>query len=103
MKKLRIKNKKQLTRAIITILLIIVGIVLITMFMNQLRVEGLGSLFTVPAYKEAFEITKTDISIINMLHITFIGSIIYFAYQYLDYHAELIKLERQERLAINNI
>ena len=93
-------NKKQFARAIITLLLTIVGIVLITMFMNSLKVEGLGSLFTVPAYKEAFEITKTDISIINMLHITFIGSIIYFAYLYLDYHAELIKLEREERLVL---
>ena len=76
---------------------------LITMFMNNLKVNGLGSLFTVPAYKEAFEVTKTDIAIINMLHISFIGSIIYFAYQYLDYHAQIINLERQDRLAIENI
>lgn len=100
MKKLRIKNKKQFTRAIITLLLTIVGIVLVTMFMNNLRVEGLGSLFTVPAYKEAFEITKTDITIINVLHIAFVGSIIYFAYLYLDYHAELNQLEREKTLAI---
>lgn len=103
MEKLRIKNKKQLKRAIITLLLIIVGIVLITMFMNQLKVEGLGSLFTVPTYKEAFEVTSADITIINILQASFIGSLIYLAYQYLDYHAELIKLEREERLAINNI
>ena len=57
MKKLRIKNKKQFTRAMVTLLLTIVGIVLITMFMNNLRVEGLGSLFTIGAYKEAFEVT----------------------------------------------
>ena len=103
MKKLRIKNKKQFARAIVTILLIIVGIVLITMFMNQLRVEGLGSLFTIGAYKEAFEVTSADIKLINLFEIVSICSIIYFAYQYLDYHAGLIKLERQERLAINNI
>ena len=96
-------NKKQFIRVIITILLTIVGIVLITIFMNKLKVEGLGSLFTVPAYKEAFTVTNTDIAIINMIEASFIGSIIYLAYQYLDYHAELIKLERKERLAINNI
>ena len=100
MKKLRIKNKKQFTRAIITLLLTIVGIVLVTMFMNNLKVNGLGSLFTVPAYKEAFEVTKTDITIINVLHIAFVGSIIYFAYLYLDYHAELNQLEREKTLAI---
>ena len=96
-------NKKQLTRAMITILLTIVGIVLITMFMNNLKVEGLGSLFTIGSYKEAFEVTSTDIAIINMLEISFIGSLIYLAYQYLDYHAQIIKLEREERLAIKNI
>ncbi len=99
----KIKNKNQFIRAVITILLTIVGIVLITMFMNDLKVEGLGSLFTVPAYKEAFEVTNTDITIINMLEASFIGSLIYLAYQYLDYHAEIIKLERDERLAIKNI
>lgn len=96
-------NKKQLIRAIITILLTIAGIVLITMFMNNLKIEGLGSLFTIGAYKEAFVVTKTDITIINILEVSFISSLIYLAYQYLDYHAEMIKLEREERLAIENI
>ena len=96
----KIKNKKQFIRAIITLLLTIVGIVLVTMFMNNLKVNGLGSLFTVPAYKEAFEITKTDITIINMLHIAFVVSIIYFAYLYLDYHAEIIQVEHEKTLAI---
>ena len=100
MKKLRIKNKKQFTRAIITLLLTIAGIVLITMFMNDLKVNGLGSLFTIGAYKEAFEVTNTDITIINILKVSFISSLIYLAYQYLDYHAKLIKLERQERLVL---
>lgn len=100
---MKIKNKKQFIRAIITLLLTIAGIVLITMFMNQLRVEGIGSLFTIGAYKEAFEVTKTDITIINVLEVSFIGSTIYLAYQYLDYHAQIIKLEREERLAIENI
>lgn len=100
---MKIKDKKQFIRAIITILLTIVGIVLITMFMNNLKVEGLGSLFTIEAYKEAFEVTSTDIKIINMLEVSFICSIIFLAYNYLDYHAEISKLERQERLAINNI
>ena len=98
----KIKNKKQFIRAIITLLLTIVGIVLITMFMNNLKVEGLGSLFTIGAYKEAFEVTSTDVTIINVLEVSFIGSLIYLAYQYLDYHAQIIKLEREERLAIEN-
>ena len=63
---MKIKNKKQFIRAIITLLLTIVGIVLITMFMNQLRVEGIGSLFTIGAYKGAFEVTSTDKTIINI-------------------------------------
>ena len=100
---MKIANKKQFIRAIITIILTIVGIVLITMFMNNLRVEGLGSLFTIGAYKEAFEVTSADIKLINVLEISFISSIIYLAYQYLDYNAEIIKLEREERLAIENI
>ena len=100
---MKIKNKKQFIRAIITILLTIVGIMLITLFMNELKVEGLGSLFTIGAYKEAFEVTSADIKLINLFEIVSICSIIYFAYQYLDYHAGLIKLERQERLAIENI
>ena len=100
---MKIKDKKQFIRAIITILLTIVLIVLITMFMNNLKVKGLGSLFTIGAYKEAFEVTSTDIKIINILEVSFISSIIFLAYNYLDYHAKLIKLEREERLAINNI
>ena len=100
---MKIKNKKQFIRAIITLLLTIVGIMLITLFMNELKVEGLGSLFTIGAYKEAFEVTSADIKLINLFEVVSISSIIYFAYQYLDYHAGLIKLERQERLAINNI
>ena len=99
---MKIANKKQFTRAIITIVLTIVGIVLVMMFMNNLKVNGLGSLFTVSAYKEAFEVTNTDIAIINVLEVSFIGSIIFLAYNYLDYHAKLINLEREERLAINN-
>lgn len=100
---MKIKDKKQFIRAIITILLTIVLIVLITMFMNDLKVEGLGSLFTIGAYKEAFEVTSTDIKIINILEVSFISSIIFLAYNYLDYHAKLIKLECEERLEINNI
>jgi hypothetical protein len=68
--------------------------------MNNLKVEGLGSLFTIPAYEEAFEVTSTDIKLINLFEVVSICSIIYFAYQYLDYHAGLIKLEREERLVL---
>jgi hypothetical protein len=100
---MKIANKKQFIRAMITILLTIVGIVLVTMFMNNLKVNGLGSLFTIPAYEEAFEVTKTDIAIINILEVGFMSSLIFLAYDYLDYHAQIIKLEREERLAIENI
>lgn len=100
---MKIKDKKQFTRAIITILLTIVGIVLVMMYANNLKVNGLGSLFTVPAYKGAFEVTKTDITIINILEVGFISSIIFLAYTNLEYYAELNKLEREERLAIENI
>ena len=97
---MKIKDKKQFIRAIITILLTIVGRVLIIMFMNNLKVEGLGSLFTIGAYKEAFKVTSTDIKIINMLEVSFICSIIFLAYNYLEYHAELNQLEKEKTLAI---
>lgn len=90
-------NKKQLVRAILTILAVIVGITLAIVYMNELKVEGLGSLFTIGAYKEAFEVTKTDIALINLFEITTIGAIIFYAYNYLDYHAELIKEEKREQ------
>lgn len=100
---MKIKDKKQFIRAIITILLTIVGIVLVMIYANSLKVNGLGSLFTIGAYKEAFEVTSTDIKIINMLEVAFISSIIFLAYTNLDYYSELANLEEQERLAIENI
>ena len=96
-------NKKQFIRAILTILAVIIGITLTIVYMNNLKVEGFGSLFTIGSYKEAFEVTAADIKLINLFEIASICSIVFLAYNYLDYHAELIKLERKERLAINNI
>lgn len=90
-------NKKQLVRAILTILLVIIGITLTIVYMNNLKVEGFGSLFTIGSYKEAFEVTAADIKLINLFEVASICLIIFFAYNYLDYHAELIKEERREQ------
>lgn len=100
---MRIKNKKQFARSIITILLTIVSIVLIILFMENLKIEGLGSLFTVGAYKEAFEVTKTDITIINIWELGFVGATIYMAYAYLDYYSKMAELEAEEQEALQNI
>ena len=90
-------NKKQLVRAILTILLVIIGITLTIAYTNELKINGLGSLFTIGAYKEAFEVTSADIKLINLFEVASVCSIIFSAYNYLDYHAELIKEERREQ------
>ena len=100
---MRIKNRKQFTRSMITILLTVVSIVLIILFMENLKVEGLGSLFTIGAYKGAFEVTKTDLIIINIWEVGFIGTALYMAYAYLDYYSKMAEVEAEEQKALQNI
>ena len=100
---MRIKNKKQFTRAMITILLTIVSILLVTLFMENLKAEGLGSLFSIPAYEEGFKVNETDIKIINVWEISCIGTILFMAYTYLDYYSKIAQVEAEEQRVLKNV
>lgn len=103
LQKIRIKDKKQFKRAITIILLTIVSIVLVTFFMENLKINGFGSLFTIPTYKEAFSVTEFDIKIINLFEKCSVIFILLMSYINLDYYSELAKIEREEEIALQNI
>lgn len=93
-------NKKQFTKAILTILLTIMSITLINMFFNNLIVNGLSSLFTTNLYREAFENTQKDLMLIELFRWTFILGSIFTGYFQLEEERELAKLDRMERIIL---
>lgn len=93
-------NKKQFTKAVLTILLTIMSIVLINMFFNNLIVNGLSSLFTTNLYREAFENTQNDLMLIELFRWTFILGSILTGYFQLEEERELAKLDRMERIIL---
>ena len=93
-------NKKQFTKAILTILLTIMSIVLINMFFNNLVTNGLSSLFTTNLYREAFENTQNDLMLIELFRWTFILGSILTGYFQLEEERELAKLDRMERIIL---
>lgn len=93
-------NKKVMKRAIKIILLTILAVFLINIVANDLLANGLSRFFTISSYKEAFELCEADIVIINVLRYMFTGISLVIGYAYLSYNAELMRLEREERMEI---
>lgn len=93
-------NKRVMRRAIKIILLTILAVFLINIVANDLLTNGLSRFFTIQSYKEAFELCEVDIVIINMLRYVFTGISLVVGYTYLSYNAELMRLEREERMEI---
>lgn len=96
-------NKKVMKRAIKIILSTILAVLLVNLLANDLLTNGLSRFFTIQSYKEAFELCEVDIVIINMLRYVFTGIALVVGYTYLSYNAELMKLERGERRAIEYV
>ena len=90
-------------RAIKIILLTILAVFLINIVANDLLSNGFSRFFTISSYKEAFELCEVDIVIINVLRWIFTGVSLVIGYAYLSYNAELMKLERGERRAIEYV
>ena len=93
-------NKKQFSKAILTILFTIISIVLINMFFNSLVTNGLSSLFTTNVYKEAFANTQKDLILIEIFRWTFILGSIATGYFQLEEERELAELDRMERIIL---
>ena len=93
-------NKKQFAKAILTILLTIMSIVLINIFFNNLVTNGLSSLFTTNLYREAFENTQKDLMLIELFRWTFILGSILTGYFQLEEERELAELDRMERIIL---
>lgn len=96
-------NKRIMKRAIKIILLTILAVFLINIVANDLLSNGFSRFFTIQSYKEAFELCEVDIVIINMLRWVLTGIALVIGYAYLSYNAELMKLERGERRAIEYV
>lgn len=102
MRKLRIKNKRQFKKAILTIIMTISIIAGAIIYSNYLQIRGFSSFFTTNVYKEAFkETSKVDIAVINFFTGIFIGSTIITSYNLLaEFQAEeqeLKILKREEK------
>ena len=96
-------NKKVMKRAIKIILLTILAVFLINIVANDLLSNGFSRFFTISSYKEAFELCEVDVVIINVLRYMFTGISLVIGYAYLSYNAELMKLERAERIELRKV
>lgn len=93
-------NKKQFLKAIVTISLTVLVIVLINIFCNHLVVNGFASLFTTRAYKEAFNNSEYDLMLISILRWIFILFSITACYFQLDAERQLAEVDRIERILL---
>ena len=96
-------NKRVMRRAIKIILSTILAVLLVNVIANDLLANGLSRFFTISSYKEAFELCEVDIVIINVLRWIFTGVSLVIGYAYLSYNAELMKLERSERIELRKV
>ena len=96
-------NKKVMKRAIKIILLTILAVFLINIVANDLLANGLSRFFTIQSYKEAFELCEVDVVIINVIRWIFTGISLVIGYAYLSYNAELMRLEREERIELRKV
>lgn len=96
-------NKRIMKRAIKIILSTIFAILLVNVVANDLLANGFSRFFTIQSYKEAFELCEVDVVIINALRWVFTGIALTVGYAYLSYNAELMKLERAERIELRKV
>lgn len=96
-------NKRVMRRAIKIILSTIFAILLVNLLANDLLTNGFSRFFTISSYKEAFELCEVDVVIINMLRWVLTGISLVIGYAYLSYNAELMRLERAERIEIRKV
>ena len=96
-------NKRVMRRAIKIILSTILAVLLVNLLANDLLTNGLSRFFTIQSYKEAFELCEVDVVIINVLRYMFTGISLVIGYAYLSYNAELMRLERAERIELRKV
>ena len=96
-------NKRIMRRAIKIILSTILAVLLVNLLANDLLTNGLSRFFTIQSYKEAFELCEVDVVIINVLRYMFTGISLVIGYAYLSYNAELMRLERAERIELRKV
>lgn len=96
-------NKRVMRRGVKIIISTVLAVLLVNVIANDLLANGFGRFFTIQSYKEAFELCEVDIVIINALRWVFTGIALVIGYAYLSYNAELMKLERAERIEIRKV
>ena len=96
-------NKRVMRRAIKIIISTILVVLLVNVIANDLLSKGFSRFFTISSYKEAFELCEVDIVIINMLRWVLTGIALVIGYAYLSYNAELMRLERAERIELRKV
>lgn len=96
-------NKRVMRRAIKIIISTVFAVLLVNVIANDLLSKGFSRFFTISSYKEAFELCEVDVVIINVLRYMFTGISLVIGYAYLSYNAELMKLERAERIELRKV
>lgn len=96
-------NKRIMKRAIKIIISTILAVLLVNLLANDLLTNGLSRFFTIQSYKEAFELCEVDVVIINVIRWIFTGISLVIGYAYLSYNAELMRLERAERIELRKV
>ena len=96
-------NKRIMKRAIKIIISTVFAILLVNLLANDLLTNGLSRFFTIQSYKEAFELCEVDVVIINVLRYMFTGITLVIGYAYLSYNAELMRIERAERIELRKV
>lgn len=96
-------NKRVMRRAIKIIISTVFTILLVNVIANDLLSNGLSRFFTIQSYKETFELCEVDIVMINMLRYVFTGIALVVGYAYLSYNAELMRLERAEKIELRKV
>ena len=96
-------NKRIMKRAIKIIISTILAVLLVNLLANDLLTNGLSRFFTIQSYKEAFELCEVDVVIINVIRWIFTGISLVIGYAYLSYNAELMRLEREERIELRKV
>lgn len=96
-------NKRVMKRAIKIIISTVFTILLVNVVANDLLANGFSRFFTISSYKEAFELCEVDVVLINVLRYMFTGISLVIGYAYLSYNAELMRLERAERIELRKV
>jgi hypothetical protein len=96
-------KKKLFKKQMMVIAISIIVMIMIGIGCKELTTKGLGSLFTIKAYKEAFEVQAFDIFMIKLLATGAELMALAFCYIELQYNKEIDDIEKEEELFMKGV